>query len=87
VLEELIALNAGDTLALRRRGLRGFADGGLVEVGGTGGGSGDAALTVGLNPELVLEKLEASPKWTRVIVRTLENNRKSVNNALGRGIR
>jgi hypothetical protein len=87
VLEALMELNAGDTLALRRRGLRGFADGGLVEVGGTGGGNGGADLTIGLEPELVLKKLEASPMWNRVIVRTLENNRKSVNNALGRGIR
>jgi|DewCreStandDraft_2_1066082.scaffolds.fasta_scaffold00504_18 hypothetical protein len=87
VLEFLSELNADGSLVLRRRGVRGFAEGGLVEVGGTGGGNGSADLTIGLEPELVLKKLEASPMWSRVIVRTLENNRKSVNNALGRGIR
>jgi hypothetical protein len=86
VLEFLNALNADGSVVLRRRGVRGFAEGGLVEVGSTGG-NGSADLTIALEPELVLKKLEASPMWSRVIVRTLENNRKSVNNALGRGIR
>jgi len=87
VLEFLSDLNADGSLVLRRRGVRGFAEGGLVEVNGAGGGSGNANLTIGLEPELVLKKLEASPQWSRVIVRTLEGNRKAVNNALGRGIR
>ncbi len=87
VLDFLHELNADGSLVLRRRGVRGFAEGGLVEVGGAGGGNGRADLTIGLEPELVLKKLEASPQWSRVIVRTLENNRKAVNNALGRGIR
>jgi hypothetical protein len=87
VLEHLLELNNMELTQLRRRGFRGFAEGGLVEVGGTGGGNGGAELTIGLEPELVLKKLEASPMWNRVIVRTLENNRKSANNALGRGIR
>ncbi len=87
VLEFLNELNTDGSVVLRRRGGRGFAEGGLVEVGSTGGGNGSADLTIALEPELVLKKLEASPMWSRVIVRTLENNRKSVNNALGRGIR
>jgi hypothetical protein len=87
MLEFLNELNADGSLVLRRRGVRGFSEGGLVEVGGAGSGSGSADLTIALEPELVLKKLEASPQWSRVIVRTLENNRKSANNALGRGIR
>jgi hypothetical protein len=88
VLEALMELNAGDTLALRRRGFRGFAEGGLVEVGAGGGiGTAGLAAVLDLDTGLVLKRLEADPMWNRVIVRTLENNRKSVNNALGRGIR
>jgi hypothetical protein len=86
VLEFLNELNADGSLVLRRRGVRGFAEGGLVEVAATGGGSGRADLTIGLDEALLLKRLEASPMFSRVIVRTLESNRKAVNNALGRGV-
>ncbi len=87
VLDFLNELNADGSLVLRRRGVRSFAEGGLVEVAATGGGTGRADLTIGLDETLLLKRFEASPMFARVIVRTLENNRKSVNNALGRGIR
>jgi hypothetical protein len=86
VLELLEELNAEGSLVLRRRGLRGFAEGGLVEVGSTDSGTGRADLMISLDETLLLKRLEASPMFARVIVRTMENNRKAVNNALGRGV-
>jgi hypothetical protein len=86
VLEFLNELNADGSFVLRRRGVRGFAEGGLVEVATTGGGTGRADLTIGLDEALLLKRLEASSMFSRVIVRTLESNRKAVNNALGRGV-
>jgi hypothetical protein len=86
VLELLEELNAEGSLVLRRRGLRGFAEGGLVEVGSTDSGTGKADLMISLDETLLLKRLEASPMFARVIVRTMENNRKAVNNALGRGV-
>jgi hypothetical protein len=86
VLELLEELNAEGSLVLRRRGLRGFSEGGLVEVGSTDSGTGRADLMISLDETLLLKRLEASPMFARVIVRTMEDNRKAVNNALGRGV-
>jgi hypothetical protein len=71
---------------LRRRGFRGFAEGGLVELAGSDVATGRADLMIGLDETLLLKRLEASPMFARVIVRTMESNRKAMNNALGRGV-
>jgi hypothetical protein len=86
VLEFLNELNADGSLVLRRRSVRGFAEGGLVEVAAGEAGAGRADLMIGLDETLLLKRLEASPMFARVIVRTMESNRKAMNNALGRGV-
>lgn len=86
VLEFLQDLNQFGMQAVRRRGLRQFAEGGLVEVAAGEAGAGRADLTIGLDETLLLKHLEASPMFARVIVRTMESNRKAMNNALGRGV-
>ncbi|HXE90482.1 MAG TPA: hypothetical protein VNK82_05900 [Terriglobales bacterium] len=88
MLEFLRDLNQAGLPALRRRTMRGFAEGGLVEVTpGAAGPTGRADLTVDLDDALVLKRLEASPMFARVVVRTLERNRKAANGALGLGVK
>lgn len=84
--ETLEAINRGADLQLRRMGeyRRGFAEGGLVETGGTGGGAGHGDLLVGLDEGLILRRLEQSRDFPRLIVRTLDRNRNAMNTALGR---
>jgi hypothetical protein len=84
VLEFLKELNMSGTRVLRRRGVMGFAEGGLV-VDGTPGspGGGDATLFVGLEPELVLKKLSAGPAWTRAVLRVMADNPKQARTILG----
>jgi hypothetical protein len=86
VLEFLNELNADGSLVLRRRSVRGFAEGGLEEVAAGEAGAGRTDLMIGLDETLLLKRLEASPMFARVIVRTMESNRKAMNNALGRGV-
>jgi hypothetical protein len=86
VLELLQELNQLGVQSIRRRGFRSFADGGLVELAPAEAGAGRADLMIGLDEALLLKRLEASPMFARVIVRTIENNRKAMNNALGRGV-
>ncbi len=85
VLAFLRDLNAQGAPVLKSRRARGFAEGGLVEVA-AGGSATEAGLTatLGLDEGLVLQRLEAHPKFKRVIIKTLENNRKAANSALGR---
>lgn len=86
VLEMLTALNGGAVSVRHMTGR--YADGGLVQAGQSQGSSGTNAgltATLDLNEGLVLKRLEAHPDFRRVIVRTLENNRKAANNALGGG--
>jgi len=42
-------------------------------------------LTVGLDEPLLLKRLEASPEFARVMIRTAENHSKKFNQALRRG--
>ncbi len=84
MLEFLNELNRSGASAVRRRS-RGFADGGLVEITGSTGPTGRADLTLDLDDTLLLKRLEASPMFARVVVRTAERNKKAMNSALGRG--
>lgn len=86
MLELLDALNYG-TPSVRRRGGYRYADGGLVDVQAGGGGNGGRAsleATLGLDEGLLLRRLEASSEFQRVIVRTTQNNRKAMRQAIGR---
>jgi hypothetical protein len=75
---------------VRRRSSFAFADGGIVGamtgVPGvqSGGGSASLSATLDVSPELLIKRLEASPEWGRVHVRTTEANAKKVNSALGK---
>ncbi len=82
-VEALNALNFG-TPRVRRRGTSRFAEGGLVDVPAAGGASSAGiSATLDLDHILLLKRLEASPEFDRVIVRTLGNNKKAVGRALG----
>ena len=48
-----------------------------------GRGPADLSLSLGLDPELTLKKLSAHPAWTRIVIRTLSENRKRAAGALG----
>lgn len=81
-VDELNTLNFG-TPSVRRRGTSRFADGGLVEAQAAGASSAGLSATLDLDHVLLLKRLEASPEFHRVIVRTTSNNRKAMNQALG----
>jgi hypothetical protein len=76
-------LNFG-TPTVRRIHSGRYADGGLVDVP-AGGGPKNAGLTamLGLDEGLVLKRLEATPEFSRVIVRTTQKNQKAMRQALG----
>jgi len=61
-----------------------FAEGGLVQSGGDGGGSMDLRLGIGLDEGLILKHL-ASKRAGRVILRHLSDNPKAATRALQRG--
>ena len=89
VLAYLDRLNREGRPVLKRIGYRGFAEGGLVQLDGAparAAANGKADLTIGLDETLLLKRLEASPMFSRVLVRTLDRHRKKFNNALGRGV-
>ena len=89
VLAYLDRLNREGRPVLKRIGYRGFAEGGLVQLDGAparASANGKADLTIGLDETLLLKRLEASPMFSRVLVRTLDRHRKKFNNALGRGV-
>jgi hypothetical protein len=95
VLSFLARLNSGDpsilgmvrgldvTRGTVRRGGSRFADGGLVDA--RQGGSSMAGLTavLGLDEGLLLKRIEASPEFSRVFVRTAQANQKAMKNAIG----
>jgi hypothetical protein len=84
MLEHLNMINFG-TPQVRRRTVSRFADGGLVDIPAAGGvKNADMAITLGLDPELTLKKLVAHPAWTRAVIRTLGDNKKSANQVLTR---
>lgn len=88
-LEFLREYNREGLPVLKQIGYLGFAEGGLVELEGAparGAANGKADLTIGLDETLLLKRLEASPMFSRVLVRTLDRHRKAANNALGRGV-
>lgn len=84
------ALELLDGLNFRARQVRrmhtpNFADGGLVDLPAGGGGSkAGLSATLDLDPALVLKRLEATPEFERVIVRTAGRNQKAMKQALGR---
>jgi hypothetical protein len=85
----LDSLNSGGMGAVRRRGNH-FAEGGLVgdmaDVGGAqSGGNAGLTATLDIDPTLVLKRLETSPEWARVHIRTATDHAKKINAALGRG--
>lgn len=84
----LNAINRGASPAmLSRSSVPRFAEGGLVDFGGAGSGApGNAGLTAALDIDhvLLLKRLEASPEFTRVLVRTVDGNSKKFNKALGK---
>jgi hypothetical protein len=88
VLQFLKDLNASGMGSVRRRG-NAFAQGGLVTLAdqsnSAGSGSGRAGLSaiLDVDPALLLKRLEATPEWGRVHVRTADNNRKAMQAALG----
>lgn len=89
MLSMLAALNNSSVSVLGNVRRRHFADGGLVSAVdpvAAGGASTHAGLSASLDLDagLVLKKLEASPEWSRVHVRTAQQNAKKLNNALGR---
>jgi len=86
-LKNLNAMGGGGPMVLRSMRHYGrFAAGGLVETDqGSGNTNAGLTATLDLNEGLVLKRLEAHPDFKRVVVRTLENNRKAANQALGRG--
>jgi hypothetical protein len=85
VLPLLNMLNYGSPM-LRRRGGNRFAEGGLVDApSASGDRSAGLAATFDLDHVLLLKRLEASPEFDRVIVRTIQNNSKAANRALGNG--
>lgn len=85
MLEFLNTLNYGSA-RLRPRGGHRFSDGGLVTAA-AGGRGGQAGLTavLGLDEGLLLKRLEASPEFSRVFVRTAQSNQKAMKSALGGG--
>lgn len=89
VLAYLNQLNREGRPALRQVGYSGFAEGGVINGNGAGArapANGRADLLIGLDETLLLKRLEASPMFSRVVVRTLDRHRKAANNALGRGV-
>jgi hypothetical protein len=93
VLPLLEALNGGLNGGLVRRRAAYFADGGMVdsmaavpEGGGRGqsGRNADLRATLDVDPVLLLKRLEATPEWSRVHVRTAETHRNKINKALGK---
>jgi len=80
LFEALNGMNLPGTRG-RSRGLRGYADGGLVQPAGAPGG-GTSSLSVGLEDGLVLREIESSA-GQRVFVRTMQKNAKSIKAALG----
>lgn len=83
MLEYLNELNFG-TPKIRPLHRYRFAEGGLVDAQAASPGSSiSAGLTVDLNDALVLKRLEASPEFHRVVVRTIGNNRKGISRILG----
>ena len=83
VRELLDGLNFG-TPIVRRMPRPYYAEGGLVDLP-TGGAPRDPALsaTIGLDEGLLLKRLEASPEFRRVVIRTTQANRKAMQRALG----
>jgi hypothetical protein len=87
-VDELDRINLG-TPSVRRRGTSQFADGGLVDVQASGNqapGVRDAGLsaTFDVDPVLLIKRMEATPEFKRVFVRTSQANKNAINQALGR---
>jgi hypothetical protein len=87
MVEFLNKLNFGTPKVSTRNRYR-FSDGGLVNTqqGGKGGQAGLTAV-LGLDEGLLLKRLEASPEFHRVYVRTAQANQKAMKNAIGGGRR
>jgi hypothetical protein len=83
MLEHLNGLNFG-TPRVKRPCSRRFADGGLVDIPARPGGATEASLTATLDIDegLILKRLEASPAFSRALVRQAQSNRKAMNTAL-----
>jgi hypothetical protein len=87
VLDFLHDLNGAGIAALRSPRTPGFADGGVVDFVGEAAEARDAAMRAVLDIDevLLLKRIEASPEFSRVVVRTVEKNPKKVRQALGSG--
>jgi hypothetical protein len=82
VLNLLNTLNYG-TPQVRRRTTPRFADGGLVDAKASGSGKASLTATLALDEGLLLKRLEASPDFNRLYVKTAQNNQKAMKSALG----
>jgi hypothetical protein len=84
VLALLESLNNFDTLRIRPLGgVRRFASGGLVEASPASASARSGAnLSIGLDRGLLLQDMAATSDWDRVIVKTLEGNRRAVRQLL-----
>lgn len=80
-------LNTFNTLHLRTPGrVRNFAAGGLVQSGEARSTRPSRAdLGIALDDVLYLKRVSATSDWGRIFIRTTQENRKSINAALGRG--
>lgn len=82
MLDHLDMLNYGATRVRRRATMR-FADGGLVNAPSVSGGNASLSATLGLDEGLLLKRLEASPEFHRVFIRTAQQNQKAMRQAIG----
>ena len=84
VLEMLNTLNYGTPRIKSIPRFSRFADGGLVDTSATAaGGNANLTATLGLDEGLLLRRLEASPAFSRVLVRLAGDNRKAMRQAIG----
>jgi hypothetical protein len=85
VLEFLDRLNRHGSSVLSG-GRRRFAAGGLVELAAASGDTsgGRASLSIGLDEELLLKRIEKSPTFGRILISTVSRHRKGVSTALGK---
>lgn len=79
----LQALNAGMAhVASAPRGIRHYADGGLVETGSMSPARFEHLFNIGLDDGLILRKLQG-PDGDRIIVKSIARNRRAASRALG----